>query len=373
MGGSDFISAEDPQIDMKIFPRLYYKKLKGYHNRKVVLNKHPPFRFAYGRTALKFGIKALRLCKGDQLLIPEYICDVVLHPLNQLGIIPVYYTVNRQLEPEWEDVVGKIGVRTKALLMTHYFGQPQDISKFRDICNKHRLFLIEDNAHGYGGVENDKFLGEFGDIGIASPRKVFHVINGAYLYVKKQYLPEMSIPALPLEPMNIIVKRIKGYLKWKITTSRFLKPLNIRKPCYDSQSTPREHALPDWGMDIETEQFLDSQNIQQFRARRRELYYIWQQWAVKQGLTPVYSKLSDGTSPLSFPAYTSFFGESKKWYDWGYEHGVDVHSWPSLPQEIVNKNGSTMSLWKELICFPICVSIVPDELKRKTDTWNIEK
>ena len=40
----------------------------------------------------------------------------------------------------------------KAIMMVHYFGQPQDIKKFQTLCNKHKILLIEDNAHGFGGT-----------------------------------------------------------------------------------------------------------------------------------------------------------------------------------------------------------------------------
>ena len=40
---------------------------------------------------LKYGLKFLKLKKNDKVLLPEYICDVVLDPINELGIIP--YTI----------------------------------------------------------------------------------------------------------------------------------------------------------------------------------------------------------------------------------------------------------------------------------------
>ena len=52
-------------------------------------------------------------------------------------------------------------------MMVHYFGQPQQIELFKSFCIDHNLFLIEDNAHGFGGKYNGKDLGTFGDIGIS--------------------------------------------------------------------------------------------------------------------------------------------------------------------------------------------------------------
>ena len=47
--------------------------------------------FSHARTAFKYGLKSLRILRNDEILIPEYICDVITHPLKQLGIKPVFF------------------------------------------------------------------------------------------------------------------------------------------------------------------------------------------------------------------------------------------------------------------------------------------
>ena len=47
--------------------------------------------FSHARTAFKYGIKSLGMVKNDEILMPEYICDVLIHPLKQLGIKPVFF------------------------------------------------------------------------------------------------------------------------------------------------------------------------------------------------------------------------------------------------------------------------------------------
>ena len=52
-----------------------------------------------------------------------------------------------------------ISNKSRALIMVHYFGVPQNIVKFINFCLKHNLYLIEDNAHGYGNkINKDKEL-----------------------------------------------------------------------------------------------------------------------------------------------------------------------------------------------------------------------
>jgi len=44
----------------------------------------------------------LDLKSNDVIFLPEYICDVVLHPLDQLGIKYQFYTLDDTLTPRWE-------------------------------------------------------------------------------------------------------------------------------------------------------------------------------------------------------------------------------------------------------------------------------
>ena len=52
------------------------------------------FYFSHGRTALKYGLKYLNFKKNDKLMMPNYLCDVLLDPLKDLGIDPTYYEIN---------------------------------------------------------------------------------------------------------------------------------------------------------------------------------------------------------------------------------------------------------------------------------------
>ena len=86
--------------------------------------------FSHARTALKYGLKSIDIRAHDQILLPDYTCDVVLHPINQLQLQYRYYSVRDDLSPDWSDIERKVEKRTKAILMIHYFGQPQNILRY---------------------------------------------------------------------------------------------------------------------------------------------------------------------------------------------------------------------------------------------------
>ena len=67
-------------------------------------------------------------------------------------------------KPVWIDLHKHVDERTRAVLMVHYFGQPQDIGKYISFCEKYNLSLIEDNAHGHSGKLNNQSLLNYGRV-----------------------------------------------------------------------------------------------------------------------------------------------------------------------------------------------------------------
>ena len=134
-----------------------------------MINTMQTVEFARARTALKCGLQLLGVEAGSVVLVPDYLCNVVWHPLLQLGLQVKTYPVLDNLSPDWV-ALEKIQQPRRpawALLMVHYFGQPQNVDDFRRFCSRHHLKLIDDAAHGHGGKHRGQLLGTLGDIGIS--------------------------------------------------------------------------------------------------------------------------------------------------------------------------------------------------------------
>jgi len=56
----------------------------------------------------------------------------------------------------------------KALVLLHPFGHAADVIRLKKICNKYKIFLIEDSAECLGSFYNKRHLGTFAKIGIIS-------------------------------------------------------------------------------------------------------------------------------------------------------------------------------------------------------------
>ncbi|MBI9099181.1 MAG: DegT/DnrJ/EryC1/StrS aminotransferase family protein [Spirochaetaceae bacterium] len=343
--------------------------------QQMAENLTSPYKFAYSRTALKYGLKTIDFKEGDELLVPDFICESAIEPLLDLNIIPRYYPVNSALEPEWNKLEKLVNTSTIALLIVHYFGNPQPVDKFLELCNTHSLLLIEDNAHGFGAKYHNRLLGTIGDIGFCSPRKSFPISNGSYLYLSNNKTPDLSTlilrPSATISSNRNLQQKLKQFSPFKqiLEKRRNIHEYNKRKgpsPPYGSQSHFRDpHIEKDYAMDNNSHKYLESINLEKIREIRQEIYHLWQRWAITQGLTPVFPTLSPEAMPLIFPAYSSSLDNSLQWFERGHRCGVDIHSWPTLPMEIVKENKNAMRLWERLVCFPIHQNMNLDSLKRR--------
>jgi len=310
---------------------------------------------ANARTALKVGLMKLNVAEGGVILLPDFICDVLLHPMLQLNITPVFYPLSDKLEPEWSalELLAKSN-NCDSLVMVHYFGQPQNINKYRAFCEKYDLQLIEDNAHGYGGRLENKLLGTFGDIGIASPRKFLNIPSGGILYVKGGFnglgsnfksFPIYTVSALLKIALNLVppVKRlVQGWLN---------KNTNWNDPYLYT-----EKVQQDYGIDKYSVWRINTTNWGNVADQRRRNWCDWERFAKLKGLTTVFQSVHLESCPWAFPVYANNIEERYHWLQWGEKNKIGLFSWPCLPEQIVNENGMAFNRWKVLFCFPLNVS-----------------
>ncbi len=300
---------------------------------------------------MKFGLKHLGLKQNDCILLPEYICNVVIHPLDQLRIKYKYYPIKNDLTPNWEELGNMVDKTDKALLMVHYFGQPQNIEKFQQFCKEYNISLIEDNAHGHGGMVNGKMLGTFGDIGFSSPRKSLNIHSGGILWLKdKKFNIKSDILPYPVSTQQRIIKSLfNSYPSLKNSLKKVIK----NRPKFEDPEAFKETPIPDYIIDKESKKTIEKTNWDELCKIHQDTYSKWQNFALENSLIPVYSKLNPETNPWCFPAYTKNQQEAIKWFDWGWVNNKIVFSWPSLPKDVLAKNDESLNRWKKLICFGI--------------------
>ncbi|WP_317201012.1 DegT/DnrJ/EryC1/StrS family aminotransferase [Janthinobacterium sp.] len=155
-------------------------------------------------TSARAGIgNALRLLgvgAGDEVLIPAYHCAAMVEPALWLGARPVFFRLRADLGVDLADIAAKLGPRSKALLVPHYFGFPQDMTRIRAFCERRGLALIEDCAHALFGSHAGQPLGSFGDFAVASPWKFLPLHDGGCLRARDpRHRPALRHGGLPFQ------------------------------------------------------------------------------------------------------------------------------------------------------------------------------
>ncbi len=101
----------------------------------------------------------------------------------QYGAVPVFVDVTipqynidpSLLEAAWSP-------KTKAVMLAHTLGNPFDLKAVREFCDRHNLWLIEDNCDALGSVYTingeEKLTGTIGDIGTSSFYPPHHMTMG---------------------------------------------------------------------------------------------------------------------------------------------------------------------------------------------------
>ena len=138
------------------------KVQNGYiHTNGVHLNS--------GRNALEYILKSIPVVQ--KLYIPYYTCDVVLEPINKLGIPYGYYRIDEHLELADEIQLDK----DEYLLVTNYFGIKD--AYIKKLAKRYGERLIVDNAQALFAEPLE------GIKTIYSPRKFVGIPDGGIAYI----------------------------------------------------------------------------------------------------------------------------------------------------------------------------------------------
>src|SRR5690606_25878298 len=119
--------------------------------------------------ALEIAAHLLNIQVGDEIIMPSFTFVSTANAFAKMGAIPVFVDIDPQtLNIDHKLIEGAINHKTKAIVAMHYIGHPCYLEQMQEICQQHRLLLIEDAAMGFGATYNNLPLGSIGGIGIIS-------------------------------------------------------------------------------------------------------------------------------------------------------------------------------------------------------------
>jgi dTDP-4-amino-4,6-dideoxygalactose transaminase len=151
----------------------FEKKFSELYNVKHVIP------CANGTDSLYIIMKMLGIKSGDEVITVANSWISSSETISQVGAKPVFVDISPSFYSIDEDKIEeKINSNTKALIVVHLQGQMCQMDKIVEICNRNKIYLIEDCAQAHFSSFDGKYAGLFG---IASSFSFFPGKNlGAY-------------------------------------------------------------------------------------------------------------------------------------------------------------------------------------------------
>lgn len=124
-----------------------------------------------------------RVKRGDEVITVAAGFPTTISPIIQYGAVPVFVDVTI---PQYNIDVTKLeeaySEKTKAVMVAHTLGNPFDLKAVKEFCDRHQLWLIEDNCDALGSRYTldgeERFTGTIGDIGTSSFYPPHHMTMG---------------------------------------------------------------------------------------------------------------------------------------------------------------------------------------------------
>jgi perosamine synthetase len=132
-----------------------------------------------GTAAVHCAIAALDLEPGDEVITTPITDMGALSPILYQGAIPVFADVDpRSCNVTAATIAERMSDRTKAIVVTHLFGNPCEMPKITALARNAGVPLIEDCAQAFLASYNGKFVGTIGSIGCFSLQQGKHITTG---------------------------------------------------------------------------------------------------------------------------------------------------------------------------------------------------
>ena len=132
-------------------------------------------------TAPELGDK--RIKPGDEVITVACAFPTTVAPILQYGAIPVFIDVTvPQYNMDVSRLEAAFSEKTKAVMIAHTLGNPFDLKAVKTFCEKHDLWLVEDNCDALGSTYTidgvTRLTGTWGDIGTSSFYPPHHMTMG---------------------------------------------------------------------------------------------------------------------------------------------------------------------------------------------------
>ncbi|MFC1699043.1 DegT/DnrJ/EryC1/StrS family aminotransferase [Candidatus Omnitrophota bacterium] len=227
--------------DLKVFMHLLFKRELSQGKYTEIFEKafadyigtQYALAVSSGRIGLRLILESLRLDPGDEIILPAFTFNAVAQAIKDSGLEPIFVDVHPETYNIDPDLIEKtISPKTKALIATHIFGAPCDISKIVEIAGRNGLVVIEDCCQAIGAMFDERKVGTFGYCSFFSFESIkpFSTFGGGAIVTNDINLIKKVKTALaqyPYPPTKSIVKRFIFSIIEYFLTLRFVFAISV--------------------------------------------------------------------------------------------------------------------------------------------------
>ena len=256
-----------------------------------------------GRDSLALIVSILGLTPDDEVLLPSYLCPEILRPFREAGITPAFYRINRNLSADLDDIERRIRIRTRAIMVIHYFGYPQPIEELKKLSEEHSLYLIEDAVQSFLSKYNEQPLGAAGDLAFTSFRKFLPVLDGSSLLINTSRVGSSNVKWARTSSTRLLYLCLR-HLGMSLK-DLYLKARLVPKPLFLWLLTRADEMVNTYAkparISLLSKSLLCKADFDEIVSRRRTNFkHLLDNWSFDM-IRPLFDSLPPGVCPLGFP------------------------------------------------------------------------
>lgn len=117
--------------------------------------------------------------RGDEVITVAAGFPTTVAPVVQYGAVPVFVDMElTHFNIDVSELEKALSPKSKAIMIAHTLGNPFNLRAVKEFCDKHNLWLIEDNCDALGSTYEGRPTGTWGDIGTSSFYPPHHMTMG---------------------------------------------------------------------------------------------------------------------------------------------------------------------------------------------------
>jgi dTDP-4-amino-4,6-dideoxygalactose transaminase len=309
--------------------------------------------FFSARYALFHALRALGLGPGDHIVVPAYCCGTEIDPILAAGVGIEWCDVEASLEVTDPILEALREKRSRAVLLTHYFGFDRLTEGLVASLRADRILLIEDCTHSFLSSDaNGRPLGQAGDAAVFSLRKTVGIPDGGVLVLAgsreaftktSRGLHEPNRLAVWYRALELVRRSSTRTAEGRtgpgaavriLAEAGLLSRLPLRAlrkltglgagTLVDPNGYEYVREAESWGMSSFSRARLGG-DLSEVRARRRQNYQQLVQLSIDiPGVSPLFPVLPAGTCPLLCPMLLERRDRVREALA---RAGVDSHPW----------------------------------------------